>query len=90
MTDGKHYTCVGRMVPDRDGMWILAMERDPNGMWILAMERDALRAERDEWQRKFTALNARLVRLEGAIEDFLEGEMQGNVLGLRQAWKGGK
>lgn len=77
----KRYTNFGDgMLPDRDGMWCMVMDYD------------ALRADRDEWQCKFVALKAahihdaaRLLRLEGAIEDYLEGESQGNVLGLRQA-----
>lgn len=91
MSDVKRFTCVGGgdgyglMIPDRDGSWILAMD------W------DAMRAERDEWKRKATLAKvvhfedaARLVRLEGAIEDFLDGKMQGNVSGLRQAWEATK
>lgn len=107
MSDPKRYTqwCTAshrhQMLPDRDGMWCMVMDWDATErdrqhaqqvLTQLRVERDDAIRDRDEWQRKFTALKAahitdaaRLLRLEGAIEDYLEGESQGNVLGLRQA-----
>ena len=89
------------MLHDRDGMWMLVMDWDATErdrqhaqqvLTQLRVERDDAIRDRDEWQRKFVALKAahihdaaRLLRLEGAIEDYLEGESQGNVLGLPQA-----
>ncbi|HXN96003.1 MAG TPA: hypothetical protein VN879_15975 [Candidatus Acidoferrales bacterium] len=37
------------------------------------------------WASDYDALNAQNSRLRGAIEDYLDGESQGNVTGLRQA-----